>query len=253
MFKIFLAIVLAIGLSIGYNSYKEHLPEDPIETLEKVASEKLDSQKIPADLKKVFRLFYIEEELKQKKSKPSWVRLEQTPLFMQQAIISVEDNRFYQHGAFDVGGILRAILVNIQSGEIVEGGSTITQQLVKNLFLSQDRTIARKLEEALYSVILEHRLSKEDILEAYLNTIYFGSNAYGIKQASLTYFSKQPEKLTPAESSLLAGLPAAPNIYSPKENPEMAKKRQAIVLETMVKNGIIGPQKAKEILAENIF
>lgn len=253
MVKFFFAIILALALFFGYGVYKEYLPKESVENFEKNASEKLNPDNIPVDIKKVTRLFYLEEELAQKKAAPNWVSLEQIPLFMQQAIISVEDRRFYEHGAFDASAIMRAILVNIQSGEIVEGGSTITQQLAKNLFLNNEQTLARKAEEALYGVIIEHRLSKEEILEAYLNTIYFGAGAYGIKEASETYFAKQPAQLTLAESSMLAGLPASPSVYSPKSNPDLAKERQAVVLETMVKNGFIGPQKAKEVLAEKIF
>lgn len=251
MVKFILVIVLAAGTFFGYDLYKDHLPKESRENFEKSTSEKIDRNNLP-DLGKISKLFNAEKELKKKMAAPEWVKLKDIPLVMQQAIISVEDNRFYQHGTFDFGSIVRAFLVNLQSGEIVEGGSTITQQLAKNLYLNQEQTFLRKAEEALYSMMLERSFSKEEILEAYLNTIYFGSGAYGIKSASKTYFEKQPSELTLAESSMLAGLPAAPTIYSPLENPAMAKKRQAIVLETMIKNGFIGPQKAKEVLAEDL-
>lgn len=252
MLRFFFIMLLAGGLFFGYNTYKDYLPQESKDVIEKVKENETINKDIPNGIKKITFLFNIEETIKEKMTQPDWVKLDQIPLVMQQAIISVEDNRFYQHGAFDASGIIRAFLVNIQSGEIVEGGSTITQQLAKNLFLGQEQTLPRKADGAIYSMLIEHNFSKEQILEAYLNTIYFGSGAYGIKQASETYFKKQPHELTLAESSMLAGLPAAPSVYSPLKNPDMAKKRQAIVLETMVKNGFIGPQKAKEVLEENL-
>ncbi len=208
---------------------------------------------LPNEMQGFLRIFTIEDEIKGKMASPNWVKISDIPLTMQQAIISVEDSRFYQHGVVDINGILRAILVNIQAGEIVEGGSTITQQLAKNIFLGQGQTFSRKFQEIIYGILLESKFSKEEILEIYLNTIYFGSGAYGIKDASEVYFHKTPDKLNLAESSMLAGLPAAPSNYSPLVNFDAAKKRQAIVLETMVRNGFIGPQAAKEILAQKLF
>ncbi|MDR2005713.1 MAG: transglycosylase domain-containing protein [Acidaminococcales bacterium] len=253
MFKLLFALIFAVSLFVGYESYKPYLPAPLTENIEKLADGRLLEENTPQAVTRVLRLFRVEDEIRQKMTAPGWVKLDDIPLSMQQAIISVEDSRFYQHGSFDPGGIIRALLVNLQAGEIVEGGSTITQQLAKNLFLNQEQTIARKAEEAAYSVIIENSFTKEEILEAYLNAIYFGAGAYGIKDAARVYFKKRPAELTLAESSMLAGIPAAPSLYSPLENLAAAKKRQAVVLETMVKNGFIGPQKAKELLEEKLF
>lgn len=189
---------------------------------------------------------YVETKLDQK----NWTSLEKIPLSFQQAVISIEDNRFYQHGGVDYESVLRAILVNLQSGELVEGGSTITQQLVKNLFLTQDRTWSRKAFELPLTLLMENQFSKKEILEMYLNSIYFGSGSYGIGQAASTYFGKTPEKLNLAEASLIAGLPAAPSIYSPLVDFNMAKQRQKLVLSAMVKHGYLQPQQAD--IARNI-
>lgn len=195
---------------------------------------------------RVYRLVFLKSAIDAKLDKKSYVRLSDTPLALQQAIIAVEDNRFYHHMGFDVEGILRATLVNVQSGSYVEGGSTITQQLVKNLFLSQDRTLIRKIEEFVLAVDIELRYSKEDILEMYLNSIYFGSGAYGIGEASTVYFGKPPFHLNLAECAMLAGLPNAPSLTSPYVDFEAAKKRQAIVLAAMSRHSYIGPAQAQE-------
>lgn len=165
---------------------------------------------------------------------------------MQQAIIAVEDSRFYQHSGFDVEGILRATLVNVQTGSFAEGGSTISQQLIKNLFLSQERTLGRKAEEFILAIDIEMNYSKEEILEMYLNTIYFGSGAYGIGEASNIYFGKPPFHLNLAECAMLAGLPNAPSLTSPYVSFEAAKQRQAVVLAAMTRNGYIGPAQAQD-------
>ena len=185
---------------------------------------------------------YVETKLNRK----NYVTLDQIPLSFQQALIAVEDNRFYQHSGIDMEAVFRAMLVNLQSGELKEGGSTISQQLTKNLFLSQDRTWTRKAGEIPLTLLMEQKFSKPEILEMYINTIYFGSGAYGIGEASRTYFNKPPRSLTLPESALIAGLPAAPSIYSPLENPTMALQRQKIVLAAMAKHGYITLQQAEE-------
>ena len=148
------------------------------------------------------------------------VRLEQMPKHLIHAILSIEDSRFYSHIGFDPYGMLRAALINYRYGQVVQGGSTITQQLAKNLFLSSRKTVARKAKEILAALWLEMHLSKKQILELYLNRIYFGSGAYGIEAASYQYFKKTTKKLTLSESALLAGLLKAPSKYSPTLNPE---------------------------------
>lgn len=195
---------------------------------------------------KIYRLIALRSSVDAKLNRANYIQLADIPLTMQQAIIAVEDSRFYQHTGFDVEGIIRASLVNLQSGSIVEGGSTITQQLVRNLFLTQDRSITRKIEEIILAIDMELRYSKEEILEMYLNTVYFGSGTYGIGPAAKVYFGKEPARLSLAECSMLAGLPNAPSLISPYVNFSAAKERQAIVLSTMVKNGYISPSLAEQ-------
>lgn len=188
---------------------------------------------------RILRVVALKTAINAKLNKEEYIKLEAIPLGLRQAVIAVEDSRFYTHPGFDVEAIFRAALVNLQIGTVVEGGSTITQQLVKNLFLSHDRTVSRKLEEFVLAVDLELRYSKGEILEMYLNTIYFGADAYGIGPASRAYFSKEPSQLTLAEATLLAGLPNAPGLYSPYTDLNAAKRRQAVVLASMVRNSYI--------------
>lgn len=195
---------------------------------------------------RTYRMIALKKAIDKKLTKNNYVKIQYIPLEMQQAIIAVEDNRFYRHFGFDIEGILRAMLVNMQTGDFSEGGSTISQQLIKNLFLTQEKTYGRKAEEFLLAMNLELQYSKEEILEMYLNTIYFGSGAYGIGDASKIYFDKSPVNLTLAECSLLAGLPTAPSLNSPYVDFNAAKQRQAIVLSLMSRQGFIGPQKAAE-------
>jgi penicillin-binding protein 1A len=158
---------------------------------------------------------------------------------MRQAIVSVEDRRFYEHNGVDTRGIARALWQDIQSKSVVEGGSTITQQFVKNAYVRNERTLARKVREAALAWQLEQRWPKDRILLAYLNTIYFGNGAYGIQQAARTYFHKGAGKLTLAESALLAGLPADPSLYDPTQHPRAAIQRRHFVLQTMFDQGKI--------------
>jgi len=197
-------------------------------------------------LRRLSRVFFIRPEVEAKLSRSHYVKLNGIPLNLQQATIAVEDTRFYRHPGFDMEGILRAALVNLQTGEVLEGGSTITQQLAKNLFLTQEKSVSRKAEELILAVSLEAHYSKEQILEMYLNSIYYGSGAYGVSEAAKVYFNKSPGDLTLPEAALVAGLPNAPSLYSPYVNLSAAKNRQAIVLQTMVRNGFIGPQAAAD-------
>jgi len=158
---------------------------------------------------------------------------------MRQAIVSVEDQRFFEHRGIDVKGVARALWQDIRSQGIVEGGSTITQQFVKNAYIQNQRTIARKVREAALAWQLEQRWSKDRILTAYLNTIYFGHGAYGIQQAARTYFKKSAKDLTLPEAALLAGIPSDPTIYDPTVNPHEAKLRRYHVLELMFEQGKI--------------
>ncbi|MEW6571609.1 MAG: penicillin-binding protein 1A [Nitrospirota bacterium] len=155
------------------------------------------------------------------------------PDHVKKAFISVEDIRFYHHPGVDFIGILRALWNDIKAGEIVEGGSTITQQLARLLFLTPDRSIKRKIKEAALSIKIEKRYTKDEILGMYLNQAYFGTRAYGIEAAAQTYFGKSTKDLTIAEAALLASLPKAPSLYSPFRNPANAKERRSVVLDKM--------------------
>jgi penicillin-binding protein 1A len=159
---------------------------------------------------------------------------------MKQAIVAVEDRRFWEHRGVDIRGIARALWADVRQKELAQGGSTITQQFVKNMLLqANDRTIARKVKEAALAWQLERRWSKDRILTAYLNTIYFGNQAYGVHMAARIYFEKSPADLTLAEAALLAGIPSNPALYDPVQNPTEARERRATVLELMLAQGLI--------------
>ncbi|ADI02135.1 transglycosylase domain-containing protein [Syntrophothermus lipocalidus] len=178
------------------------------------------------------------------------VGLNQVSPYLIDAFIAVEDKNFYRHHGIDLGGVLRALLVDLRELRVVEGGSTITQQTAKNLFLTQERTLTRKIKELYYTFLLEKQYTKDEILEMYLNTIYFGNGAYGVEAAARTYFAKSASDLTLAESALLAGIPARPSRFNPFVNPEAAKSRQSVVLERMVEEGKISEEEAKRALRQ---
>jgi len=163
------------------------------------------------------------------------VPLSKIPKNLQSAFVAAEDARFYQHIGIDPRGILRAVWSNITGGGVSEGGSTITQQLAKNALLSQERTLKRKIQEALLALQIEKKYTKNEILELYLNQIYFGEGAYGVQSAAMVYFGKNVENLSLEECAMLAGIPKSPNYYSPLNNLKAATDRQATVLDQMVK------------------
>ena len=171
------------------------------------------------------------------------------PELLRQAFVAAEDRRFYEHGGIDPVGIGRAMLRNIRSGAVEEGASTITQQLARTVYLSQDRTLVRKLKEAALAGKLEREFSKQQILDQYLNYVYLGSSAYGVADAAWIYFSKTPAQLTLPEAALIAGLPPAPSVYSPLVNPELALQRRAVVLERMREAGFISGSEQAEATA----
>ena len=175
----------------------------------------------------------------------AYVRLRDIPEVVQQAVIAIEDERFYQHRGVDLRGILRAAWRNLTRQSVVEGGSTITQQLARNLFLSPRRTLDRKLQEILLAVEIERRLTKDEILERYLNQVYFGNGAYGVEMAARLFFGKSARDLTLPEAALLAGVIQAPSRYSPFDNLEGAKRRQAVVLDRMAELGYISRARAE--------
>lgn len=167
------------------------------------------------------------------------VSINKIPKNLQNAFVAAEDARFYQHIGIDPRGILRAVWSNITAQGVSEGGSTITQQLAKNALLSQERTLKRKLQEAMLALQIEQQYSKSEILELYLNQIYFGQGAYGVQSAAIVYFGKNVEDLTLPECAMLAGIPKSPNYYSPFNNIKAATERQSTVLDQMVKYGFI--------------
>ncbi len=174
------------------------------------------------------------------------VPLNQIPDIVKEAVIAVEDRDFYKHKGINFKGILRAFFVNLLAGRIKEGGSTITQQLAKVLFTTRKRTILRKLKEAWLALQIEKLYTKDEILEFYLNQMYFGHGAYGIETASRFYFNKSAKDLTIAEAALLAGIIALPNKYSPIRNPELSQRRHWKVLHDLVEEGIITEKQARE-------
>ncbi len=167
------------------------------------------------------------------------VALHMIPHYLKQAVIATEDRQFYEHTGIDLRGILRAIIKDIRAGEFVEGASTITQQLAKTLFLTPRKSIMRKLKEAFLAFQIERRYTKDEILELYLNQVYFGSGAYGVESAARTFFGKSANELTLAECALIAGMPKSPSRYSPLVNKSLALKRRAVVLKQMDRNSMI--------------
>lgn len=178
---------------------------------------------------------------------------DELPASFVQAIIAVEDKNFYSHYGVDPAGIIRAILANLKAGKIMAGGSTITQQTAKNLFLTQERTWLRKFKELLYAIQLEREYSKEEILTFYCNSIYFGQGAYGLESAARTYFACQAKELTLAQSALLAGITNWPSHYDPYVNPDKAKGRQELVLKRMMTEKSIDEAEYQQALDEGLI
>lgn len=197
-----------------------------------------------SDDRQVVGQFYVERRI--------LTPLTEIPASLKNAVIAVEDSRFFEHPGLDIIGILRATWTNLRRGERREGASTITQQLARSLFLSSERTYTRKLRELVLAYKMELILGKEQILEMYLNQIYFGQGAYGVGSAAQTYFGKELSELTLAESALLAGLPKSPNNYSPYKHLERAKKRQEHVLSRMEEEQFITAEEREAAAAQEI-
>jgi membrane peptidoglycan carboxypeptidase len=173
-----------------------------------------------------------------------WVTIDRVPQSLQDAIVATEDARFYEHRGLDILGTLRATLANLQAGRLVQGGSTLSQQLAKRYLEREDRTVERKLLVLGMAFKLELAYSKKDILEMYLNSIYFGPYAYGVGNAARVYFRKPVEALNLAESTLLAGLPQAPSLYDPLHRLERVKARQGVVITAMARAGYLTDDQA---------
>ncbi len=215
-------IVLFIGAILtykGYSIYKEAL--DKISVKDKVA------------------------ELQ---AGENYTKIDDLPEFYTKAVVAVEDRRFYGHGALDYIGIARAIWTNVKSFELKEGGSSITQQVAKNVYFTQEKTALRKIAEVFMAFEIERNCDKNTILEMYVNTSYFGNGYTGIKKAANGYYGKEPIDMNEYESSMLAGVPNAPSVYAPTKNPDLAAQRQKQVLEKMVRYEYISQDKMDEIL-----
>ena len=242
-YKIIVFVVLLTGVAFGvltgaFFAFTRDLPQ--IQTLETFRPQA------------VTRIYSADKqllaELYQEKRDP--VALERIPSHLKAALIATEDRKFYSHSGLYLKGIARALIKDILAGEYVEGASTITQQLAKTLFLTSRKTIVRKIKEAILAFQLERRYTKDEILELYLNQVYFGSGAYGVKSAAEIFFNKSVGELSLAECALIAGMPKSPSRYSPLINKDLALKRRNIVLRQMRTAGIINAKDYNQAVAE---
>lgn len=177
---------------------------------------------------------------------------EKIPPFLKELFLQSEDKHFYEHSGVDAAAVIRAFMVNAQSDEIEQGASTITQQVARNIYLTQDRTMARKISEVLYSYQIEKKLDKEEILNLYLNVIYFNHNTYGVEAASQYYFQKPVDKLSKAQMAFIASIPNNPSLYDPARHFENTKKRQERLIDIMAREEFITPEEAEQIKNEKI-
>lgn len=217
-------ILLSLGFIVvgsGYNLYKEAIEETSLE-------------------KKV-------EEIK---DKDNYTTLDEMPDIYKKAVVAVEDHRFYEHGGIDVIAIGRALWNDLKAMSFVEGGSTITQQLAKNIYFTQEKELTRKVAEVFMAYKIEDNLEKDEILELYLNTSYFGDGYETVKEASRGYFEKEPMELTDYEAVMLAGIPNAPSVYAPTVNMDLSKQRANQVIEAMTKYKIIDNEGANKLLKD---
>jgi penicillin-binding protein 1A len=236
-------LAAAIGIGVLYRMFTADLPN--IVTL-KDYRPRIVSEVLSEDGNVIGEFFIEKREL---------VPMERVPKVLREAIIAAEDANFYRHEGLDFFGIIRALIKNIRAGEIVQGGSTITQQVVKSLLLTPERSLRRKIREAILAYRLERSLEKDEILYLYLNQIYFGHGAYGVQVASKNYFGHDVSEIDLAEAALLAGLPRAPSRYSParKGNTELARERQKYVLHQMLEGGLASQDEIDHALARPIL
>ena len=190
----------------------------------------------------------VKDKVAELQAEENYTQIENLPQFYLDTVVAVEDRRFYNHGALDYIGIARAIWTNIKSFELREGGSSITQQVAKNVYFTQEKTALRKIAEVFMAFEIERNCDKDTILELYVNTSYFGSGYYGIKEAANGYYDKEPIDMNKYESSMLAGVPNAPSAYDPNKNPDLASQRQRQVLDKLVKYEYITEEEKEEIL-----
>lgn len=194
----------------------------------------------------------LEDKVQEIKNQKNYTKIDEIPEIYKDAVISVEDHRFIDHNGIDIIAIGRAAFNDIRTMSYVEGGSTITQQLAKNMYFTQEKQMTRKVAEVFMARKIEKEYNKDEIFELYINTIYYGSGYYDIKSASLGYFDKLPMDLSDSEAIMLAGIPNAPSVYNPKVSPKLAKERQKQVIAKMVEYGKLSEGKADEILNENL-
>lgn len=191
----------------------------------------------------------LSDKVEEIRSKPKYTPLSQLPDTYKNAVVAVEDKRFYKHGGIDLISTGRAVFINLKEKKLAEGGSSITQQLAKNMYFSQEKTFLRKVAELFVAFELEKNYTKDEILELYVNTIYYGNGYYCVRDASNGYFGKEPEDMTDYESTLLAGIPNAPSCYAPTVSQELAARRQQQVLDRLVKCGYFTEERALETMA----
>lgn len=190
----------------------------------------------------------VKDKVAELQSQKNYTKFEDLPEFYLDAVVAVEDRRFYDHGALDYLGIARAIWTNIKSFKLREGGSSITQQVAKNVYFTQEKTALRKIAEVFMAFEIERNCDKNTILEMYVNTSYFGSGYDGIKEAANGYYDKEPINMNKYECSMMAGVPNAPSVYAPTKNPDLASQRQRQVLERMVRYEYITEEEMEDIL-----
>ena len=192
----------------------------------------------------------LTDKIAQIRSSDDYVQLKDVPTIYQNAVIAIEDHRFKDHGGIDIISTGRAIVTNISDRELSQGGSTITQQLAKNLYFTQEKRFTRKVAELFVAFDLEKEYSKNDILELYINTIYYGKGYNGLVEACNGFYKKTPNEMTDYEATYLAGIPNAPSIYSSEMHSELARKRHRQVLRAMVKHGYLSQAQADKIYSE---
>lgn len=216
---LFVLIIAVIFVATGYKKYKTALSELPLNDA-------------------VMRIKGIE----------NYTAINSVPQMFIDAVVATEDRRFFLHDGFDIIGTARAIIVDIQEKKLVEGGSTITQQLAKNMYFLNENTPIRKIAEIFMACEIENHYSKNEILELYFNTIYYGSGYYCVHDAAMGYFNKLPSQMSDYEATLLAGVPNAPSVYSPKVNPDLAKKRQEKIIDCLIDEEYITAEQAEALV-----
>ena len=227
LFKLLLLLVIVVTLIVsifvinGYVMYRSALDEMP-----------------------------IKEKVEEIKSKETYTSIDLIPQIYKDAVVAVEDHRFYEHKGVDIWAILGAIVNDISNKKLIQGGSTITQQLCKNIYFTQDRTLQRKFAEIFMAAELEDECEKDLILELYINTCFYGNGCYTLTEATHYYLDKEPKELTDFEATLIAGVPNAPSLYNPKHSLKLAKERQSQVFYAMIKYGYITPEERDEIKSQ---